>query len=345
MDYIKNEIFSTLALNYAESGTGFRLVELNKYLHRIGNKGRKPTLAEITKALYELKNSGLVFENSGILSVADDFDAARQKEKYEEISKEKISKLQTPLKWLATLPFLDAIAITGSVAMRKATQSSDLDLLIIVKPGRIWTTRILAMIVTQFFGKRRYDEKITDRICLNYFIADNTEVPTKNIASANMLAFAMPILGKENFAAFISRNRWMEKFLYQCHDRDFTAPIKINYPSKTSIALEKIFGGQFGDWIECLFKKWQTTRIERKLAVIRRTAPCLSKSFAIGHKQQSSEAFAESWLHSSDSRVAGKTDTDQLIFTDDVLMLHYPEPKNTLVMERYNKKIKEIYVS
>lgn len=317
MDYKKNEILSTLALNHAESGIGLELAELHKYLHRNGNN-RRPTLIEITNALYELRRIGLVFEQEGVFSIIDCSDAVKQKEKHEEISKEKITKLRTPLKWFAVLPFLKAIAVTGSVAMRNATQSSDLDLLIIVKPGRIWTTRILAMIVTQFFGRRRHDKKITDRICLNYFIADGAEAPTQNIASANILAFAMPILGKEKFSAFISRNRWMEKFLYQCRDPDFVAPIKINYPSKTSIALEKIFGGKFGDWIECLFKKWQTARIERKLAVIRRL------------------------LRSSDSRVAVKTDIDQLIFTDDVLMLHYPEPKNTRIMERYNKKIKEI---
>ena len=62
MNDLNGEILSTLALNYAESGTGLELVELNRYLHRIGNNSRRPTLTEITKALYELKNSGLVFE-------------------------------------------------------------------------------------------------------------------------------------------------------------------------------------------------------------------------------------------------------------------------------------------
>ena len=169
---LKNEILSTLALNYAESGVGLELVELHKYLHRNGNNGRRPTLIEITKALYELRKIGLVFEQENVFSVAGCSDAGKQKEKRAEMSKEKIERLRTPLKWLAILPFLNSIAITGSVAMNNATKASDLDLLIIVKPGRIWTARILAMIVTQFFGKRRYGKKITDRICLNYFIAD-----------------------------------------------------------------------------------------------------------------------------------------------------------------------------
>lgn len=317
---LKNEILSTLILNYAESGIGLELAELHKYLHRNGNN-RRPTLIEITKALYELRKIGLVFEQENVFSVAGYSDAGnprmqraeqssydgKQKEKRAEISKEKIERLRTPLKWLAVLPFLNAIAITGSVAMSNATKASDLDLLIIVKSGRIWTTRILAMIVTQFFGKRRYGKKITDRICLNYFIADGAEAPTQNIASANMLASARPILGKENFTAFISRNRWMEKFLYQCHDRDFIAPIQISYPSKTSTVLKKVFNGRLGDWMECLFKKWQTARIERKLT--------------------------------------DKTDADQLIFTDDILMLHYPNPKNKIVMERYQDKIKELQLS
>ena len=302
---LKNEILSTLTLNYAESGAGLELAELHKYLHRNGNNGRRPTLIEITKALYELRKTGLVFEHENMFGVIDDSDAGKRKEKHAEMSKEKIERLRTPLKWLAVLPFLNAIAITGSVAMNNATKASDLDLLIIVKPGRIWTARILAMIVIQFFGKRRYGKKITDRICLNYFIADSMEAPTQNIASANMLASARPILGKENFAAFISRNRWMEEFLYQCRDTEAIAPIQINYPSKTSIVLEKLFGGKFGNWIEYLFKKRQVARINRKLA--------------------------------------GKTDTDQLIFTDDILMLHYPNPKNKIVMERYQNKMKEIY--
>ena len=302
---LRKEILSALALNYAESGAGLELAELHKYLHRNGDNGRRPTLIEITKALYELRKTGLVFEHENMFGVIDDSDAGKRKEKHAEMSKEKIEKLRTPLKWLAILPFLNSIAITGSVAMGNAAKSSDLDLLIIVKPGRIWTTRILAMIITQFFGKRRYGKKITDRICLNYFIVDGAETPTQNIASANMLASARPILSKENFAAFISLNRWIEKFLYQCHDAEAIAPIQINYPSKTSIVLEELFSDKIGDWTECLLKKWQTARIKRKLA--------------------------------------GKTDTDQLIFTDDILMLHYPNPKNKIVMERYQNKMKEIY--
>ena len=77
MSDLNSEILSTLALNYAESGAGLELVELHKYLHRNGNNGRRPTLIEITKALYELRKIGLVFEHENVFSVASCSDAGK----------------------------------------------------------------------------------------------------------------------------------------------------------------------------------------------------------------------------------------------------------------------------
>jgi predicted nucleotidyltransferase len=71
------------------------------------------------------------------------------------------------------VPFVRAIALTGSLAENKATEQSDIDLFIQVREGTIWTTRALVTLAIESAGIRRTDAKIAGRICLNWYATFN----------------------------------------------------------------------------------------------------------------------------------------------------------------------------
>ncbi len=53
------------------------------------------------------------------------------------------------------VPFLSAVAVTGSVAMNQAVLNDDLDFLIVTQPGALWIVRPLVSLIAWLKGKRR----------------------------------------------------------------------------------------------------------------------------------------------------------------------------------------------
>jgi len=105
------------------------------------------------------------------------------------------------------------VAVTGSLAMKNPEAKSDLDLLVVLKGGHIFTGRLLATALVHLLGQRRYAGKIKDRICLNYFLSDSAlEISLKDIFAASEYFFILPIYGLKTFRHFRKTNQWIEKY-------------------------------------------------------------------------------------------------------------------------------------
>jgi predicted nucleotidyltransferase len=126
---------------------------------------------------------------------------------------------------LRATPFVEMIALTGSMAEGRARAESDIDLFIQTKPGRIWTTRVMVTVIIQLAGIRRTETKIVGRICLNWYATFNA--PAQQAGR-----------------------------IYQIICQVDTQPI-------TRRLLEIVLGGSFGTLIESLARWYQTHRIER----------------------------------------------------------------------------------
>jgi hypothetical protein len=63
--------------------------------------------------------------------------------------------------------------VANTVATGTARQESDVDLLITVKPGRMWTARLLATGVAFAMGRFRHGQRVADRMCLSFYLADD----------------------------------------------------------------------------------------------------------------------------------------------------------------------------
>ena len=249
---------------------------------------RKPAEKEFADCIAELQKSGLIFKEGDYYSLENRPGIAGENIKKARQSTEKIKKNEWPLWFLRAVPFARAIAVTGSVAMQNARPTSDLDLLIITQKGRIWTARIVALLILEIFKRRR--EKSKEKICLNFFVAEGAVAPVQNIASANMLARAVPLFGVKKYREFIAQNKWMENFIY--------SPTRITSENEQASLPARFFeyflSGRPGDALEKFFKDWQYRRFLKKI--------------------NSPEHL------------------DHFVLTDEILMLHYPNPKNARIM-------------
>lgn len=74
---------------------------------------------------------------------------------------------------LSVCPFVKMAAVCNTLAYGNVTQSSDIDLFIITKDGRLAQARFFMKLITQIFGMRAHHEKIAGRFCLSFFATES----------------------------------------------------------------------------------------------------------------------------------------------------------------------------
>lgn len=189
--------------------------ELWKYLIRTdyyspANEISKATLLQIINQLSDNKLSKYIEHYNGFYFLKGRKELVSKRISNNKISAEKIKKLEKIVKYLRFVPFVRMIGFTGGLAMKNTHHDSDLDLLVVLKYGKIWTGRTLVTSMVHFIGKRRYGRKIANRVCLNLFVTDQSlEVITKDLFSASEYMFLFPLFGKDVYNRFQIKNKWI----------------------------------------------------------------------------------------------------------------------------------------
>ncbi len=261
---LAQNIFATICY-YDVLDYPLTVFEIWKYLiseQESKSKIEKNTLVDVMDTLEDDNLKKKIETHQGYYFLSGRKDLVVQRIERNKISEEKFKIIRRVVKFLRFVPFARMILVTGRVAMKNADRKSDLDLLICLQAGRIFTGRTLVTLVTQLLGKRRYGKKITNRICLNYFITTKSlEIEMQDLFASSEYSFALPVFGFDVFRKFQKENGWIGKY----HEN--YAPAKIpnlkviadNQFSKTiRNAGEKIFDSNF---LEQKLKIWQIKRI------------------------------------------------------------------------------------
>lgn len=236
--------------------------ELHKYLTKISGDGAEYSLLGIINELESDSLRRIVEEYNGFYFLKNKKELVNQRLEKNKIANNKIKILLKTAKWLRFVPFVRMIAITGSLAMKNTDNDSDLDILIVLKQGKIFTGRILVTLVAHLLGKRRYADKIKDRICLNHFLSDKSFTTSlQDMFSASEYSFILPIFGWHNFQEFQKNNDWLKKYKPN-FGLDEIPNLKFIKETAFSQRVRQL--GEMilkFDFIENTLKKWQLKRI------------------------------------------------------------------------------------
>lgn len=237
-----------------------------------------------------------------------------KRKKRNQIAEKKWEKTRKSVRWLQIVPYLRMVFASGSLALKNTAKESDLDVLIVVKHGRIWTVRFLTIILLSLLGVRRtrYQKIAPDKICLNHFITDKSlYIPRKSIYTAQLYARLAPVFVEDEKLVdkFTEANSWISEYVRgwpECVKKYDDMMIyhrrSQNYNSKIKTLGEKILNTKFGDWLENILKKYQLLRINN---------------------------------HHLTYKAGGR------IKADDESLEFHPESPELKIIERYNKKIVE----
>jgi hypothetical protein len=193
-----------------------------------------PTLKEIHLFLdkpISLKKLGKIMEKKVKTGEfrAQEIDALRytfsgkvnffeRKQERNTYSSRKIEKLTKYLTILNRLPNLLLTGISGSVAMKNAKMTDDLDIFIITIPNRLWTARFCVIILAYILGikRNRGDKNVTDKVCLNlFFDGRNVKIPDekRNEYVGHEVLQLKPVLNRNStYERFLYENGWVRDF-------------------------------------------------------------------------------------------------------------------------------------
>ena len=211
--------------------------------------------------------------------------------------KRRIRHLKAVATLLQLTPFLRCILLNGSLAEGKTKRTSDVDLLIVAKDNRIFTTRFFASILVWLTGLKRSSDESKDhsgRFCLNYYLTESfLVVPTgrgeevdrycaSNYSKSLMvwgmrdIYFQFMEINRENWKKYLNfsfayeqkgvTNPRSRKYHTNIQHTKYRKILKKNFPIRTfhtGIRLRNIVEQLLGDRAEGILKRIQLRKINR----------------------------------------------------------------------------------
>jgi hypothetical protein len=163
-------------------------------------------------------------------------------------------------KWLARLPFVRMVALTGALAMRNAADAhDDLDYVLVTAERRVWLARAFAILMVRLARLRGVT------LCPNYLLAEGAlEQDQHDLFIAHEVAQMVPLSGFDEYYAMRDCNRWVADFL---PNADFTFYPESEYRvgglwAGLKRAIECLLGGRLGKRLE----DWEYRRKRRRFA-------------------------------------------------------------------------------
>lgn len=274
MKQTEQSIISTLAYYHALRVPSLTFPEIFYYLTPLNyaestlsdGVANTPSFYMVKKSLKSLVEQGIVVSSRGHYALAKIGDPKKRIE-YMRNQDKKGEIFSSVARLLKYIPYVRMIGLAGSVAINSARPESDIDVLIVSSKGRIWTTRILVTLATHITGKRRYGSLITNRICLNHYVAENTPSEPHVLPLAHTYAQMLLYWKDRGTNDLIINNPWIRNILPNVHGmRSYVYSQRINGLGLLGKKIvEKVLDYTIGSALEYMVKKYQLRRIQNNL--------------------------------------------------------------------------------
>ncbi len=109
------------------------------------------------------------------------------------------------LQLIACIPGTRLVAISGSAAHLNCGREADIDLFLVTRGRRVWSSAVTALLLSRLFARRRV-------ICFNYLISDQRlRLTPEDAFTANQLIHLKPITGRETFQQLLEQNPFVQR--------------------------------------------------------------------------------------------------------------------------------------
>lgn len=211
--------------------------------------------AGLDEVLSELCVHNLIYEQEGFYYL---FDSEQKIERRKEGSARADQHMAKALKIgrkIYRFPYVEGVAISGSLSKRVLYDDGDFDFFIITKPQRLWVARTLLILYKKIFllNSRKH-------FCVNYFIdTAHLEIEEKNYFTATEMATLLPVAG-EVLSSLFDSNDWVHAYSRPRQDIRTSAHPKKPWATRF---ITWTLNGRFGEWVDrqCLrltLRRWKS---------------------------------------------------------------------------------------
>jgi hypothetical protein len=200
------------------------------------------------------------------------------------IAREKWARVSTFLQRVSWLPTVQAVFVTGSLAMDNVDKESDYDFMIVTLPHTLWLTRLLITCIAWLSGKRRsWQGEEKNNWCLNLWLDTehlSIQPQRRNIYTAYEVIQAKPIFARQHVDhLFLAQNTWVKEYLPNVLMKRATSAHIL--PS----ILEQLLAPL--DWIAWKFQLWYMQP--------HRTSEKVARGYAFFHPRDTKAIITKNW--------------------------------------------------
>ncbi|MFH2085241.1 MAG: nucleotidyltransferase domain-containing protein [bacterium] len=179
----------------------------------------KASRSQIEATLSELCRSKKIGKTKNSYHLPHRETLVSRRLKCAKLSKPLLARARKLSSKISHLKSILAIYLTGSLAVGNTDRDSDIDLMIITKPGRLWTTRLLLTLYTTLLNLRRTPHSLNNsgKLCLNLYLTPNAYLlppDRRSLYTAYELIQAVPLHDPmDTHSALLSANSWIHNYL------------------------------------------------------------------------------------------------------------------------------------
>jgi len=173
----------------------------------------------------------------------------------------KNSLAKKAVKKIRWVPFVRSVFLCNNTSFEMASPKSDIDVVIVIKEGRMWIGRLLVTIILSILRMRRTKKKTTNRICLSFYASgkslDFSDLKITEI-DVGLIFWIMQFVAiydpHNTLKEIFDINSWIRKFLpnafsvNQISERFLVTDSKIS--KKWKRFWEAVWGSAYGNLIE-----------------------------------------------------------------------------------------------
>ena len=116
------------------------------------------------------------------------------------------------LSLVCAIPYVKMVALSGSIAHLNLEGDGDLDLFIVTRGHRVWSTTVATVLLAKLLRRRRI-------VCANFVLADSRlSLEQQDLFTASQIVHLKPLIGRDVFQAFVAANPFVVRFYPNFHD-------------------------------------------------------------------------------------------------------------------------------
>lgn len=194
---------------------------------------------------------------------------------------------------LRMFPWIQGVGIGNSLAFASVHEESDIDLVILCQPNRVWMSRFFAVLLLRML-RLRPGEAAHDPVCPSFFVApDAFNLQAIAIEDDVYLRFWLatlsPIWGQEAFAQFFAANQWAVMR---------TAATIAARPGWSIRLMRRVFALASFVWVEQLLRKVQLRMMPAAIhakALMDDRGVVLTDAMLKFHEEDGRVAYRDRW--------------------------------------------------